>query len=832
MEAPVIPIIPAVERALHLMSLGYRVMPLAPLAKRPPLGFSWKGQPLHDPDYVRALDAWEPNSGVAILGGSHVKEPPYLYIVDVDRAGSDLAILDRLRTLGELDRLAVVRTGRGGYHLYFRSKTPYRNTTDQTNKPLGHGAVDSRGQGGYVVAPGSVVRDTHEDSPTYGKDLPYTSLGMVDFDEFFDYYETLPAAPMPAFDDLPYIPSSWVVMIQSWAKKATPTVSTTTPRSPEELKKAVASPPRGSTDFDYIDARVAAGKSFAPYGSRDTSVNDYAGKLAADHPVTPPENLAAPFLESFLRMAEESPPDDPAPTFEDFVEKIRSYQKSDAGGLESILLSPFRKEENLRALHSALEGKYRDIGIYLFGGLLAELRAPGETRNEQLDVSSEAAEEGDVDSGSVSILNQNSLDSKLTDAVRYFVLREGDWREATAPTKLIQRFMDSGGWRGIDKITGTTLDFILRPDGTFAGGGYDRFSHLFSFYEGTPPPPLPVEEAKAIIEDMLVDFPFHNPASKAAYLASLFGAVGRTAHGGRLPGLLLDGNALGIGKSTLAQTIARLSQDKTARLITITNDDDRNEKVLLSRAVNDDQVILADNIEQESFGTQVIAALLTSPQFGGRILGETKTWDGEWRPLFIITGNNASLYKDLPRRFLRSRLVWPEEEVAGREYKHEDFEDWVIKDRERLRLAILSLLSAFIKAGKPTNGLKPLGSFEKWSKLARNAVVWLGYEDPLLTQKELVEEAIRVNPHLLLLMLREQFKKPFTAKELAKKAFSPSSKGLDDALIAAYPKMENSRSHLTVGRALASLRDKVSDGLVLKLVSTTGGIKKWKVEKI
>jgi hypothetical protein len=52
----------------------------------------------------------------------------------------------------------TVATGRGGWHLYFRQPpgTPLGNTTGGRPAALGW-LIDTRGHGGYVVAPGSVV---------------------------------------------------------------------------------------------------------------------------------------------------------------------------------------------------------------------------------------------------------------------------------------------------------------------------------------------------------------------------------------------------------------------------------------------------------------------------------------------------------------------------------------------------------------------------------------------------------------------------------------------------------------------------------------------------
>jgi predicted P-loop ATPase len=76
-----------------------------------------------------------------------------IFVVDVD--GEDA--LRHLFSLGEIPPTTVVRTGRAGgdgYHLYFQYPPDEEIRNDQGRK-LGHLKIDVRGEGGYVVGPGS-----------------------------------------------------------------------------------------------------------------------------------------------------------------------------------------------------------------------------------------------------------------------------------------------------------------------------------------------------------------------------------------------------------------------------------------------------------------------------------------------------------------------------------------------------------------------------------------------------------------------------------------------------------------------------------------------------
>ena len=49
--------------------------------------------------------------------------------------------------------------------------------------------------------------------------------------------------------------------------------------------------------------------------------------------------------------------------------------------------------------------------------------------------------------------------------------------------------------------------------------------------------------------------------------------------------------------------------------------------------------------------------------------------------------------------------------------------------------------SAYCRAGRPSQNLTPYGSFEGWSSIVREAVVWVGLPDPCRTRTRLAESS-------------------------------------------------------------------------------------------
>jgi hypothetical protein len=141
------------HKALDLAGKGYRVFPLALNAKTPITSSGFKDA---SNDRVQVAKWWSdnPNANIGIRTGSG------LVVIDVDRLPKDgrpKAIPNPwLEPLAErLESLAadhVVESPTGGFHLYFRTGGEIRNSAGEIAP-----GIDVRGDGGYIVGPGSVI---------------------------------------------------------------------------------------------------------------------------------------------------------------------------------------------------------------------------------------------------------------------------------------------------------------------------------------------------------------------------------------------------------------------------------------------------------------------------------------------------------------------------------------------------------------------------------------------------------------------------------------------------------------------------------------------------
>lgn len=154
--------------ALSLAARGLHVFPLAPGSKVPALRRDWENRATTDPDTIRRC--WATGAfNIGIACG-----PSRLIVIDLDtpkpdtpppsapfnvpgiNEGADVLALLAERYAAPFPwNTYTVTTGRGGMHLYFRppdNGPALRNTAGR----LGW-LIDTRGAGGYVVGPGSIV---------------------------------------------------------------------------------------------------------------------------------------------------------------------------------------------------------------------------------------------------------------------------------------------------------------------------------------------------------------------------------------------------------------------------------------------------------------------------------------------------------------------------------------------------------------------------------------------------------------------------------------------------------------------------------------------------
>jgi len=223
-----------------------------------------------------------------------------------------------------------------------------------------------------------------------------------------------------------------------------------------------------------------------------------------------------------------------------------------------------------------------------------------------------------------------------------------------------------------------------------------------------------------------------------------------------------------------------------------------------------------DNVEHP-LDSEHLAAVLTSTTWEDRILGRTAIVRLPQRAVWIATGNNVRLGRDMVRRVYWIRLdalvarPWQREN-----FRHPDLLNWVDSNRPNLLASLLTLARSWFAAGCPPAKVAAFGSFEDWARIIGGVLAHIGVETFLGNLEALYDSADEEEAQwaAFLPALEERFgQEPFTITRLCKVILDePSSRlreSLPDSLAAVASPERRSGLSTRLGKAFAKRRNVV-----------------------
>jgi hypothetical protein len=378
----------------------------------------------------------------------------------------------------------------------------------------------------------------------------------------------------------------------------------------------------------------------------------------------------------------------------------------------------------------------------------------------------------------------------------------------------------------------------LRPDGSvLQKPGYDEATGLYFDSTLTFPTissdPSRDDAARALreIDDVLKDFPFVDSGGAVANAAILTALVRRVLPAA--PMFLFDAPVPASGKSLLASVVGWIATGREPATQPYTGDSEEDRKRIIAALIAGDPVVSFDNISKP---------LQDDTLCDDRLLGTMTNLKLPTCTTFLGTGVNLVVTgRDMVRRVQKCRID------PGMERPEERKFDYVLRDnvmerRAKLVAAALTIMRAYIVAGRPAQKMELYGGFEEWSEMVRAPLVWLGCDDPCASRGEVEDidpDTQKLADLLAALELDDQFKTNFTAADLVKKA---RKDGLDAAAYGADLTVLNQAvaalcwngeiNSTAVGKALAKYRSRVINGRRLITVGTRQRALVWKVEAV
>lgn len=410
--------------------------------------------------------------------------------------------------------------------------------------------------------------------------------------------------------------------------------------------------------------------------------------------------------------------------------------------LPAVLLTTARTVVRDHVLHFLKEAQEQDpnvLGFYQRAGDLVRL-VPSPPPPPKAAIKRPAG------APSIGVLGKATLATELTRLMRFErLLRVNqDGREVTEPAHpppwLIDTLVEHRVWP-VPQLTGVVEAPVMLPSGeVLQTPGYHADSGLF--FKPQPgaefapveadPTRVQIEWARALLHEAIYDFPIPSRAGRSAWMAGLLSYFARFMYAGPTPLFMVDGTVRGAGKGKLVTLAARICLGRDPMTRTQPADDDEEDRLITAVAMGGEMFVFIDNIARP-FGSALLDSTLTKTTWDAVLLYRNDSVTYDLLAIWWGCGNNVQIRKgaDTVRRMLKirieSELAHPEER---RDFLHPDLLGWADEHRGRLVWAALTLLRGWVAAGRPDQDLPSFGSFEAWSAVVRNALVWAGEADP------------------------------------------------------------------------------------------------------
>ena len=321
--------------------------------------------------------------------------------------------------------------------------------------------------------------------------------------------------------------------------------------------------------------------------------------------------------------------------------------------------------------------------------------------------------------------------------LRYHLIRMADWVRRTQkrgeipaiPSKcVLQDFLATPNMN-LPYLEGIVESPIFSVDGTLeTAPGYSYKTELLYYPKAgfeiptvsLKPSDKEIECAKSLIlNDLLVDFPFTGESEIAHTVALLLLPFVRKMIDGPTPLHLIEKSTPGTGATLLAQCLAWICTGHEYTALQEGRDADEWRKRITAVLQNAPQIIAIDNLSQQ-LSSASLSSALTETYWSDRILGKSEHKGVPIRCVWIATGNNPVLSKELARRTVRIRMDAKVELPHLRDpssFKHRNLLLWVKEERAKLVWAVCTIIQAWVQAGMPKYRKKCLGKYEPWSEI-------------------------------------------------------------------------------------------------------------------
>lgn len=430
--------------------------------------------------------------------------------------------------------------------------------------------------------------------------------------------------------------------------------------------------------------------------------------------------------------------------------------------------------------------------------------------------------------------------------------KKGPFKHVAPPAPRVRAVMERGSWSGIRQLETVIEAPSMRPDGTIIQDpGYDAATRSLyvpnGSFDSIPDQPTQGDAvlAYAHLADVFREFPYVSVEHQSATIACIVTLLARPAIRGSVPCWVFDASSKRSGKSLQMDVVSIVATGRAASRMTFPADDDKElESVLSSYALAGARIVPFDNVARPFGGAALDKCVTAVDSVDLRVLGRSELRTLPWRALIMASGNNVSFRDDMLPRVLSPRLESPLENPETRT-DLPDLRAVALARRPSLVADALTILRAYVAAGRPTVAVQRWGGFDAWVSLVASALVWAGAPDPMGARRGLAgdEDPVKTAEAALVngwaILCRDVDPTGITVSTAVTSLYpAPRSDEPPDGrdnireaianLVVVRP--GSAPAHRALGDALRKLKGRPIGGQKLVSVPVKGGIAKWRVE--
>ena len=248
------------------------------------------------------------------------------------------------------------------------------------------------------------------------------------------------------------------------------------------------------------------------------------------------------------------------------------------------------------------------------------------------------------------ILSPAELTGLLNQYVEFYFIKKEMGEYKPLPTSYANTWLNNSHQRNrLPAIKLFSRNPVYTSDWRLINPGYDPQSCFY--YAGPAVEPI---EGTNHLDTLLSEFCFASPSDRTNYIGVLLTSLLVSHFVGSKPAVLFNGNQAGLGKSTLAQILARLRDGAEAATASYSENDEEFEKRLGAIIKSGATTVIIDNAKAKSRKAKIDSACLersiTDQILSYRLLGQSSEIRAENSHIFCITTNAPDVSPDLMSR--------------------------------------------------------------------------------------------------------------------------------------------------------------------------------------